>query len=480
MAYKGKEVAALIVGATVHVLGQLHAVLRDVGGGVADGGLAVAAVADVLAHVASGGLDVGGGEGGVGQVVDDLVAGEEGEQVGVLDEGVDGGEDALQVLAVVRLVRVGAVDRVERVVGVDDDVDARVRQRVHARVVVLGVVRDVHAHRVDAQLRELGQVPLAHVRVRQRVRHGRGAAGLVVDAADVEALAARPESCHEPSTLAVSPFYSDAAHVHRKSTISGDRDGGHRVCTPRQLGLGGSAIQRSSSDDGGSRQSRHNGEGLHGRSGDARYSNKKPGYPIRASSIASFPSEREPRLVRERGTPLTRRESVSKYNKIGDYKSCSKPKSGFFFLFPKKKPTITSELAGVVKSPGQEEEADGLIHERERLGEREEKEKEKRGRRREDGRGRRKQGPHERKESLGVLKERKAGRAESITCRRAACQEATRKSGAAKEGSNREAGFVGHGMHRSMPSYKVAGLAALTCLALVGRRGLWWDGSREG
>jgi hypothetical protein len=94
------EVAALVVGAAVHVLGHLEAVALDIGGGVTDGDLAVATAADVLPQVTSDGLDVGRAVAGL-VIVNDLVTGEEEEGVVVVCEGVNGGEQALEVDLVV-------------------------------------------------------------------------------------------------------------------------------------------------------------------------------------------------------------------------------------------------------------------------------------------------------------------------------------------------------------------------------------------
>ena len=94
------EVAALVVGTAVHVLGHLETVALDIGGGVTDGDLAVAAAADVLPQVTGDGLDVGRAVAGL-VIVNDLVAGEEEQGVVVVGEGIDGGEQALEVDLVV-------------------------------------------------------------------------------------------------------------------------------------------------------------------------------------------------------------------------------------------------------------------------------------------------------------------------------------------------------------------------------------------
>jgi hypothetical protein len=63
--------------------------------------------------------------------------------------------------------------------------------------VVGSVVHGVHANSVDAQLLELGDIALAAIDISDGVLSIRGAAGLVVNTANVEALGAGPESCGE-------------------------------------------------------------------------------------------------------------------------------------------------------------------------------------------------------------------------------------------------------------------------------------------
>ena len=64
----------------------------------------------------------------------------------------------------------------------------------------LGVVHHVDPDRVDAQLLELGDVTLADGRVGERIRLAGAATGLVVDAADVEAVATSVERYGEVSS----------------------------------------------------------------------------------------------------------------------------------------------------------------------------------------------------------------------------------------------------------------------------------------
>ena len=75
--------------------------VAHVGGGVADGDVAVRVALDVVLEVARHGADVAGAELGALRRVDDLVAREEEERVGVVLEGLDDGEGAREVVLVV-------------------------------------------------------------------------------------------------------------------------------------------------------------------------------------------------------------------------------------------------------------------------------------------------------------------------------------------------------------------------------------------
>jgi hypothetical protein len=97
---EGEEVAALVVGTAVHVLGSLVAVLADIGSRVTNGNGAVASVVAVLLEITSNGLNVRSAVGSV-DVVDDLVTGEEKKSVGVVGECIDSSEQTLQVNSVV-------------------------------------------------------------------------------------------------------------------------------------------------------------------------------------------------------------------------------------------------------------------------------------------------------------------------------------------------------------------------------------------
>ena len=191
---EGKEVGAHAVRATVHIHGRLHAVGGDIGSRIADGHLAQTLAADVVLHVTRKGLDVGSRKIRARLVVDDLVAREESESVGVASEHVDRGEDALEEHGVVRRAGVGAVERELGVRHVKDQIDAGILESLHAVIVALGVVDSVDTDGVDAQVLEVLDVTLTDAGVGKRVLVGGRTTGLVVDTTEKEAVLAGVES----------------------------------------------------------------------------------------------------------------------------------------------------------------------------------------------------------------------------------------------------------------------------------------------
>lgn len=191
---EGEEVDGRAVVAAVKVLQLLLDVVRDVGRRVADGDAAVAPGVEVVLDVARDGADVRGHAGSL-LIVNDLVAAEEEEGVGVVGEAVDRREDGLEIFLVVREEGIGPVQRELGAVDVQGEVDARIGEETHALVVVLRVVHRVYADGVDPQGLEVLNIPGEGVDVQQWVRGICGAAGLVGHAADVEALAIGPECC---------------------------------------------------------------------------------------------------------------------------------------------------------------------------------------------------------------------------------------------------------------------------------------------
>ena len=175
---EGEKVAPNIIAAAVHVLRHLEPVVLNIRGRVANGDGTVASGVDVRLHVTGDGLDVRGSK-RRGIVVDDLVSREEQQRVVVLGEGVDGGEDELEIDVVVRegdASVVGPVERVCRSVDVEGEIYAGVGERLHAVIVVGGVVDGVDAHGVDAQLLEVLDVACAASRVGYGVGQERAAA----------------------------------------------------------------------------------------------------------------------------------------------------------------------------------------------------------------------------------------------------------------------------------------------------------------
>ena len=157
---EGKEITALIIGTTVHVLGHLLAVGVDISSRVSDGNGTVSAASDVLSHITSDGLDIWRSWGGK-IIVDNLVTREESQGVGVVRKRIDRGEDVLEVNRVVRWVGIGSVERVERSVDIEDQVDTCGCQLRHAVIVVGCVVDSVNTDGVDTQLLELCNITLA-------------------------------------------------------------------------------------------------------------------------------------------------------------------------------------------------------------------------------------------------------------------------------------------------------------------------------
>lgn len=125
--------------------------------------------------------------------VNNFVAREEHERVGVPCKGIDGREDALQVGRVVRLGRIVAVQAVFRVIHVEHQVDTGFSQSIHACIMIDRVVHRVDANCVETQLLEVWDVTRARGIVGQRVCGGGRATRLIVHPADVEAIAAVEE-----------------------------------------------------------------------------------------------------------------------------------------------------------------------------------------------------------------------------------------------------------------------------------------------
>lgn len=175
-------------------MGCLHAVRRNIGSRVSDRDMTQASGVHVVLHIASDSLDIRSRLVSSLFVIDDLVSREEGQSVVVLGEHLDCCEDALEVICVVRNMRIRTVDGVSRVVDIEDQVDACVGKSCHTLVVVGIIVNGIDTDRVDAEVSEFGNVTQANVGVCKRVDVGRGTARLVINTADIESLITGPES----------------------------------------------------------------------------------------------------------------------------------------------------------------------------------------------------------------------------------------------------------------------------------------------
>jgi len=150
--------------------------------------LTVSTTRKVRTHISGDSLDVRSSAGG-GVVVDDLVAGEEGQGVGVVGKGVHGSKDVLEVLGVVRDKGRSTVEGVERGVDIENEVNASIGQSAHAGIMVGAVVNGVDADRVDSQFLELDNISCAGGFVCDGIDKVGGSSRLVIDTTDVETVA---------------------------------------------------------------------------------------------------------------------------------------------------------------------------------------------------------------------------------------------------------------------------------------------------
>jgi hypothetical protein len=116
--------------------------------------------------------------------------------------------------------------------------------------VVGGVVYSVHTNSVDAQLLELFDIALAAVGVGDGVLSVRGAAGLVVNTANVEALVTGPESW-SLALAEVGPVSEQLTH-----TVALDGDLGHAA----GAGASGSGLEVGRGGGGGGEGGRSGGD----------------------------------------------------------------------------------------------------------------------------------------------------------------------------------------------------------------------------
>lgn len=190
-----------VVGVTVLGAGQVVEGVDEnganVSSGVADGNLAVGVLGDVVLQVTGDGAQVRGDISGSLNVVHNLVAGEEGQGVGVVLESLDDGEGAVHVSGVVAgpgletgdtLANQGRVD-------VEDHVHASGVEDGGASIVVQVGVQVVDTDGVGTETLEEGSIAHADISVAEGILVVLGivasaAANLVVETNDLELLAA--------------------------------------------------------------------------------------------------------------------------------------------------------------------------------------------------------------------------------------------------------------------------------------------------
>lgn len=108
--HKSKEIAPLIVRPTVHIIRQLHPIVRHIGRRVSHWHAPVFPYPHILLHIPRRRLHVPRCLGTLHLVIDDLVPREKRQRIVVLCKRIDRRKDALQVLCVVRGGRIEAVD----------------------------------------------------------------------------------------------------------------------------------------------------------------------------------------------------------------------------------------------------------------------------------------------------------------------------------------------------------------------------------
>ena len=96
-----KEVSSLIVGATIHVVRKLEAIVIDISTGISNRDFTIIAGSNVLLHITGNSLDIRGTRAGV-DTVDVFVSGEEKKSIVVLLELINRSEYILKVEMVVR------------------------------------------------------------------------------------------------------------------------------------------------------------------------------------------------------------------------------------------------------------------------------------------------------------------------------------------------------------------------------------------
>ena len=161
-----EEVNSDSLALAVEEIGQVAPNGRDVSSGVTNTHGPVALAANVGLHIPHRRLDIRHAIGG-SNAVGNLVTSEEAEGIVITSQGID--DAGVPVVERELPGRVTSIDGDGRVGEIGDNVDARIRKKLHAVVMVGGRVNGVGTNDVGAQLLQVGNITLAGGLVGQRI-----------------------------------------------------------------------------------------------------------------------------------------------------------------------------------------------------------------------------------------------------------------------------------------------------------------------
>lgn len=123
---RSRHVILVAIDVALQIVCLIVTELLDVSSGIADGDLATSPRLHVVLHVALNGADVGRVSLGGGDVVYQFVGTKKAKSIWIAAEGVNDVEGAVQVLGIISLAGLGAVDggSVKRGINIYDHVDA--------------------------------------------------------------------------------------------------------------------------------------------------------------------------------------------------------------------------------------------------------------------------------------------------------------------------------------------------------------------
>ena len=135
-----------------------------------------------------------------------LDSGEEEQRVVVFGECINGSKHALEIRIVVGCGRVVSIERIERAVYVQREVDARAVERSHARIVVCVVINSVDTDCVDSKLLKFCNVAFARAGIRDWVGSIGRSTWLIIHTTDVEAVVTGEECYRSNQSLTMASF----------------------------------------------------------------------------------------------------------------------------------------------------------------------------------------------------------------------------------------------------------------------------------